>query len=66
MGLPVLTKGKQFHVLSNFLKVGVYQGIFSRMYLDDFKLDDNDKKNGIIPELLVDGYGSSLDLGFLK
>ena len=26
-------KGGKFHVLSNFLKVGVYQGIFSKIYL---------------------------------
>ena len=35
-------------------------------HLNDLKFYDNDRKNGIIPSLLVDGNGSRFDLGVLK
>ena len=43
------------HILTNLLR-----------HLDDLKLYGNDRKNGIIPVLLVDGHISRFDLGFLE
>ena len=33
-------------------------------HLDDLTLYKNDRENGIIPAMLVDGNGNSFDLGF--
>ena len=33
-------------------------------HLDELKFYDNDRENGIIMSLLVDGHGSCIDLGF--
>ena len=38
--------------------------IFSR--LDDLKIYDNDRKNGLIPFVLLDGHQSRFDLSFLE
>ena len=35
-------------------------------HLDDLKLYENDRENGIIPSLLVDGHGSCFYMGFFK
>ena len=43
------------HNLTNVLK-----------HSDDLKLYDNDRKNDIIPVLLVDGHSSSFDMDFLQ
>ena len=41
------------HILTNLL-----------MHLDDLKFYDNDRKNGIVPEMLVDWHGSRFDMFF--
>ena len=41
------------HILTNVLS-----------HLDYLKLYDNDRKNSIIPELLVEGHVSRFDMGF--
>ena len=41
------------HILTNLL-----------IHLDDLKLYDNDRKNGIITTLLIDGHVSRFDMGF--
>ena len=49
-------KGKKVPCLIKFSEGWVYQGIFSTKvlrHLDDFKLYDNDRKNGIIPAFFL-------------
>ena len=43
------------HILANILS-----------HLDNLKLYENDRENGIIPSLLVGVHGICFDLGFLK
>ena len=35
-------------------------------YFDYLKLYDNERENGILPAMLVDGHGSHFDLGVLR
>ena len=58
-------RGKKVPCLVEFSERGGISGhIITKVLrqLDDLKLYDNDRKNGIIPALLVDGHVSSFDL----
>ena len=62
-------KGKTVPCLVEFSEGGGISGnilmnVLSK--LDDLKLYDNDRKNVIIPALLVDGHGICFELGFLN
>ena len=62
-------KGKKVPYFVEFFEgEGISGHIITKVisHLYDLKLNDNDRENGIIPALLVDGHVRPFDMGFLK